>query len=227
MEYYAIKMKLNNPQLSILDEENDETVKYEITNEEEGLLNIFWKGSDSSKIQEVEIYKSSILFILEIMAYCHIELRLYSNAIECLDECVSIARNNYPDVYLRRAQARIYNKKISDEELKTAEKDINKAINLVILHNSNIQKKENNNNSNTNNQINTDIYYKTKNIYNQIIQKRLENKVNIIRRLIGKNPGIKNEQFFDNNDSVLYLNSQDIERQYKILKEIMINFGNF
>ena len=60
MKYIKIKMKLNNLQLSILGEDNDETVKYEITNEEEGLLNIFWKGSDSSKIQEVEIYKSSI-----------------------------------------------------------------------------------------------------------------------------------------------------------------------
>ena len=48
----------------------------------------------------------------------------------------------------------------------------------------------------------------------------MENKVNIVRRLIGKNLAIKNEQFFDKNDSVLYLNSQDIERQYKILKEI-------
>ena len=60
MKYIKIKMKLNNLQLSILGEDNDETVKYEITNEEEGLLNIFWKGSDSSKIQEVEIYKSSV-----------------------------------------------------------------------------------------------------------------------------------------------------------------------
>ena len=195
----------NNEKFSILDD-----------NIEEKKVIIEFENSK----KEEELYKLCLIYILEIMAYCNMELRLYSNAIECLDECAVMAGNHFPDVYLRRAQARIYNKKISDEELKTAEKDINKAINLVILHNSNIQKKENNNNSNTNNQINTDIYYKTKNIYNQIIQKRLENKVNIIRRLIGKNPGIKNEQFFDNNDSVLYLNSQDIERQYKILKEI-------
>lgn len=60
IEYYVIKMKLNTPQLSILGEENDETIKYNITNEEEGLLNLFWKGSDSSKFQEVEIYQFSI-----------------------------------------------------------------------------------------------------------------------------------------------------------------------
>ena len=195
----------NNEKFSILDD-----------NIEEKKVIIEFENSK----KEEELYKLCLIYILEIMAYCNMELRLYSNAIECLDECAVMAGNHFPDVYLRRAQARIYNKKISDEELKTAEKDINKAINLVILHNSNIQKKENNNNSNVNNQINTDIYYKTKNIYNQIIQKRLENKVNIVRRLIGKNPDIKNEQYFDNNDSVLYLNSQDIERQYKILKEI-------
>ncbi len=183
--------------------------------------------------KEEEIYKSSILFILEIMAYCHIELRLYSNAIECLDECVSIARNNYPDVYLRRAQARIYNKKISDEELKMAEKDINKALNLVLLHNSNIQKKYNpdaNINYSNQNIINTEIYYKTKNKFNQIIQKRLEIKINNIRKLIGQFPNccncnnnaiINNQLLHDkNNDNIPYINSQDIERQYKILKEI-------
>jgi hypothetical protein len=132
-----------------------------------------------------------------------------------------MAGNRFPDVYLRRAQARIYNRKITDEELKTAEKDINRAINLVILHNSNIQKQYNNNsNQNNHKQINTDIYYKTKNIYNKIIQKRLENKVNIVRNLIGKKPTIENELLFDNNDNILYLNSQDNERQYKILKEI-------
>lgn len=175
----------------------------------------------SNNKKEEELYKYCLIYILEIMAYCQMELRLYSNAIECLDECAAMAGNRFPDVYLRRAQARIYNRKISDEELKTAEKDINRAINLVILHNSNIQKQYNNNsNQNNHKQISTDIYYKTKNIYNKIIQKRLENKVNIVRNLIGKKPTIENELLFDNNDNILYLNSQDNERQYKILKEI-------
>ena len=168
--------------------------------------------------KEEELYKACLIYILEIMAYCNMELRLYSSAIECLDECVSIAGNYLPDIYLRRAQARIYNKKISDEELKKAEKDINKAINLVLLHNSIIQ--EQNYNNNNSYLINTDIYYKTKNKYNQIIQKRLETNVNIVKRLLGKNTSYKNELLFDNNDNILYLNSQDNERQYRILKEI-------
>ena len=168
--------------------------------------------------KEEELYKACLIYILEIMAYCNMELRLYSSAIECLDECVSIAGNYFPDIYLRRAQARIYNKKISDEELKKAKKDINKAINLVLLHNSIIQ--EQNYNNNNSYLINTDIYYKTKNKYNQIIQKRLETNVNIVKRLLGKNTSYKNELLFDNNDNILYLNSQDNERQYRILKEI-------
>jgi hypothetical protein len=175
----------------------------------------------SNNKKEEELYKYCLIYILEIMAYCHMELRLYSNAIECLDECATMAGNRFPDVYLRRAQARIYNRKISDEELKTAEKDINRAINLVLLHNSNIQKQYNNNSIQSNyKQISTDIYYKTKNIYNKIIQKRLETKVNIVRSLIGKKPTNENELLFDKNDNILYLNSQDNERQYKILKEI-------
>ena len=195
---------INSEIFSILDEDIEEKkviIDYNINNNEENL------------------YRSCLIYILEIMAYCHMELRLYSNAIECLDECVSLARNNFPDVYLRRAQARIYNKKISDCELKIAEKDINRAINLVIKYNSNIQnKKERYSNSKL---INPEIYFKTKNKYNQIIQKTLEAKINNIRKLIGKNINNKNGLIFDNNnDNILYINSQNIERQYKILKEI-------
>ena len=169
--------------------------------------------------KEENLYKSCLIYILEIMAYCHIELRLYSNAIECLDECASLAGNNFPDVYLRRAQARICNKKISDGELKIAEKDINRAINLVLKNNSNIQKK--NDKTSITKIINPEIYFKTKNKYNQIIQKRLEIKVNNIRKILGKNLNYKNELIFDNNnDNILYINSQNIDRQYKILKEI-------
>jgi hypothetical protein len=177
--------------------------------------------SDTSTKKEEELYKFCVIYILEIMACCHMELRIYSYAIECLDECVNIAGNYLPDVYLRRAQARICNKKISDEELKLAEKDIDKSIDLVLAYNSTILKKYNNKKNNQNFLISTDIYYKTKMKYNQIIQKRLETKVNNITKLLGKNINYKTGLLFDkNNDNVLYVLSQDNERQYKILKEI-------
>lgn len=100
--------------------------------------------SDTSTKKEEELYKFCVIYILEIMACCHMELRIYSYAIECLDECVNIAGNYLPDVYLRRAQARICNKKISDEELKLAEKDIDKSIDLVLAYNASILKIYNN-----------------------------------------------------------------------------------
>ena len=113
---------INNEIFSILDEDIEEKKVIRENNNDE------------------KLYKRCLIYILEIMAYCYIQLRLYSSAIECLDECINIAGNYFPDVYLRRAQARINNKKISDQELKIAEKDINKAINLALLYNSNIQK---------------------------------------------------------------------------------------
>ena len=38
-------------------------------------------------------------YLLEIMAYCHIELRQYTNAIECLDECEETCGDLVPDVF--------------------------------------------------------------------------------------------------------------------------------
>ena len=192
---------INNEIFSILDEDIEEKkIPLENNNDE-------------------KCYRACLIYILEIMAYCHIELRLYSSAIECLDECVNMAGNYFPDVYLRRAQARIYNKKISDQELKIAEKDINKAINLALLYNSNLQKKYNNNIQKL---INTDIYYKTKIKYNQIIKKKLEIKVNNIRKLLLKDLNLQTKFLSDNSDNnnSLDIFSQDNEKQYKILKEI-------
>ena len=163
-----------------------------------------------------KLYKGCLIYILEIMAYCYIQLRLYSNAIECLDECVNITGNYFPDVYLRRAQARINNKKISDQEIKLAEKDINKAIHLALLYNSNIQKKYNNNQK----LINTDIYFKIKNKYNQIIQKRLEIKVNNIRNLLIEDLNLQNKVLNNSNNDSPFAFAQNVEKQYKILKEI-------
>ena len=143
------------------------------------------------------------------MAYCNIELRLFSHAIECLEECAILAQNNFPDVYLRCAQARIYNKKSTDEELKLAEKDINKAINMV-------------NKNNNKNKIDRGIYYRTKNKLNQIIKKRLETKVKYIKALLKRNLNLKNKNknLNNSNDNVLYIKIDDNKRQYKILKEI-------
>ena len=194
---------INNEMFSILDDDIEEKrVIMENNNKNEKYL-----------------FKVSLVYILEIMAYCYMELRLYSRAIECLDECESIAGDYLPDIYLRRAQARIYNKKISDQELKIAEKDINKAINLVLAHNSDVAKKFNN--FKRINLINTDLYYKTKDKYNQIVLKRQEIKVNNIRKLLETKLDYKKGLLFDDkNTNITYVISKDSERQYRILKEM-------
>jgi tetratricopeptide (TPR) repeat protein len=58
------------------------------------------------------------------------ELRHYSEAIDCLDEALAIAEDKLPDLYFRRSQARTYNKFSDNEELEKAMQDIDKAIEL-------------------------------------------------------------------------------------------------
>ena len=176
---------------------------------------IILNNSDDNNNKIEEINKACIIYILEIMAYCNIELRLFTNAIECLDECVKLADNYLPDVYLRYAQARIYNKKSKDKELILAEKDIDKAIHLALVHNKNIK-----------NKIDLKIYYKTKDKLNQIKKKRLEIKIKYLKALLNKNLNLKNKnksKKVNNNtkDDMLYVKlDNDNTRQYRILKEI-------
>lgn len=190
-----LKDKINNENFAILDSDIEEKI-------------VILDNNDDNKIQSCN--KECLIYILEIMAYCNIELRLYSNAVECLDECVKLTRNMFPDVYLRRAQARIYNKKSKDDELKLAEKDINKAISLVMDYNNK-------------NKIDINIYYRTKNKLNQINKKRLEKKVKYMKALLKQNLQLKNNNNDineENNGNIVYIKLTDNKRQYRILKEI-------
>ena len=193
-----LKDKINTENFVILDSDIEEK--------------IIISDNNDNKVEEYS--KTCLIYILEIMAYCNIELRLFSNAVECLDECVVLTQthNIFPDIYLRRAQARIYNKKSTDDELKLAEKDINKAINLAMAYN--------NKNKNL---IDINIYYKEKNKLNQINKKRLEKKVRYMKALLKPNLQLKNnnnEINDENNDNIVYIKLNDNKRQYKILKEI-------
>ena len=206
-----IEFKDNNIKINeIINKENFTILDSDI---EEKKIILNTSDDNNNKIEEIN--KACLIYILEIMAYCNIELRLFSNAIECLEECVILAENNLPDVYLRYAQARIYNKKSSDKELLLAEKDINKAIHLALIHNK--DKK---------NKIDIKIYYKTKDKLNKIMKNRLETKIKYIKALLNKNLNLKNKNKNkkvnnNTNDDVLYIKSDDDnKRQYKILKEI-------
>ena len=55
--FETVSLDLNENILFDLDEEKQETTMYNITFNDDGLLNIFWKGSDSNKVQKVLIYK--------------------------------------------------------------------------------------------------------------------------------------------------------------------------
>ena len=74
--------------------------------------------------------------------------------------------------------------------------------------------------------IDINIYNKTKNKLNQIIKTRLETKLKYIKALLKQNLNFKNNYLNntnkngENNDNVLYIKMNDINRQYKILKEI-------
>ena len=209
LEFRDKNIKLNE----IINNENFVILDRDI---EEKIIN-YNNNINNNKIEN--IHKTCLIYILEIMAYCNIELRLFSNAIECLEECEILGKKNFPDIYLRLAQARIYNKKSSDEELALAEKNINKGINLVLLHNTR-------NKNQRKNLIDINIYNKTKNKLNQIIKTRLETKQKYIKALLKQNLNFKNNYLNnnnkngENNNNVLYIKMNDINRQYKILKEI-------
>lgn len=84
---------------------------------------------DDVNVQESS-YKASIVFLLICLTNCYMELHHYSEAIDCLDECLTIAEDKVPDLYFRRSQARSYNKCSNDEDLQKAMVDIDKAISL-------------------------------------------------------------------------------------------------
>ena len=58
LDFLSVNFQLNKNKLYILDEEFPDILKIKIEYGEEGLLNIFWKGSDINKIQEVLLYNN-------------------------------------------------------------------------------------------------------------------------------------------------------------------------
>lgn len=88
----------------------------------------------SANIDNIEVeqdsYKACIVFCLLCLSYAYMELRHYSEAIECLNEALTYAGDKIPDIYFRRAQARACNKYSNDKAYQLAFDDINKAITL-------------------------------------------------------------------------------------------------
>ena len=186
---------------------------------------------DAPDVEE-ESYKACVIYILEIMAYCHMELRQYTNAIECLDECEELAGNLVPDVFFRRAQARMFNKNSTDEDLLKAKSDIEKAIKFGEVYNEETKKKYGDKMNFYKRPIDLEIYNNTSKKLDKIIEARLDLKTYNLRRILGKVYGNKkkNENDIADDEAIFFesclFNSQsDLERQYRILKEMKSKYN--
>ena len=178
---------------------------------------------DAPEGQE-ESFKSCVVYTLEIMAYCFIELRHYTSAISCLDECEKIAGDLEPSVFLRRAQARMYNKNSNESEIMKAQSDIEKAIKLGEQYNIDIKKEYDETSPIYRRIIDLEIYYKTKKKLEQIINKKIVQKVYGIRRIIGKIVDKEHENMRHEEamlfESLVLSRKEDITRYYKVFKEM-------
>ena len=179
---------------------------------------------DEPKAEE-ESYKSCVVYILLVMAYCFIELRHYSSAINCLNECEKEAGNLVPDVFLRRAQALICKKNISKIELEKAEKDLEKSIQLAEKFNIELKKEYDEMHPVYRARyINLDIYYLMKKKLEKIKEERINEEIFRIRRIIGK---ICDEEHKDMKleealliEGLVLSRKEDIYRYYKVFKEM-------
>ena len=179
---------------------------------------------DEPKAEE-ESYKSCVVYILLVMAYCFIELRHYSSAINCLNECEKEAGDLVPDVFLRRAQALICKKNISKIELENAEKDLEKSIQLAEKFNIELKKEYDEMHPVYRARyINLDIYCLMKKKLEKIKEERINEEIFRIRRIIGKicdeeHKNMKLEEALLIEGLVLS-KKEDIYRYYKVFKEM-------
>jgi hypothetical protein len=77
-----------------------------------------------------DLFDTSIFSILLCLSYTYMELRHFSLAVNCLDESMEYSDYNNADAFLRRSQARMYNKRSSDKDLVLALLDARKAFDL-------------------------------------------------------------------------------------------------
>ena len=179
---------------------------------------------DDPKSEE-EPYKSCVVYILLIMSYCFIELRHYSSAINCLNECEEEAGDLVPDVFLRRAQALMSKKNATKLELKKAEEDLEKSIILAKKFNEDLAKEYNEMHPVYRARyINMDIYFLTKKKLEKIQEEKINEEIYKVRRVIGKicdddHKNMRHEEAMFIEGLVLS-KKEDIFRYYKVFKEM-------
>ena len=105
------------------------------------------KNEEDDEIEELYKYdlinfNKTMQLILKRMGYCYIHLCSFSEAIECFNEAFKYVDDECPDFYFRRAQAKIYNKGSTLNDLKSALGDLNKALSRKITYHSEILLRE-------------------------------------------------------------------------------------
>lgn len=162
---------------------------------------------DDVQVEE-DSYKACVVYLLMNLASAYMELRHYSDAIDCFDECLVYAEDKVPDVFFRRSQARTYNKNSSDEDLNLAREDIERAIGLK----------------------DEKIYHEHKeklvailNERERIEYEKTESK-NLLYKFLGLLQRAKKaiDRINEKNlcvDECIFIRNEDADKQYKILKE--------
>ena len=139
--------KNKNTNLKI-NKENKTEIKNDIYNKKDDVLLNKEKKEEEKNPEEDEIeeiykydkinFNKTMQLILKRMGYCYIHLCSFSEAIECFNEAFKYVDDECPDFYFRRAQAKIYNKCSSLNDLKSALGDLNKALSRKITFHSEI-----------------------------------------------------------------------------------------
>ena len=154
-------------------------------------------------LYEKENYLSTMLHILKRLSYCYMNLRNYNEAKKCLNEALEYANDNFPDIYFRRGQVRMYNKFSNFKELNLALGDFTNALCKKITIGEEVIR---------------DHYNKIK----KMISEKLKNGVMIAKKFL-HNFRYAFEKIQSKNLKIqdcLTLNIEMIDLNYKVLVEI-------
>lgn len=147
---------------------------------------------------EEDTWRTALVNILLCLLYSYLELRHYSCAMACANECIIYSDENFPDVYFRRAQIRTYNKFSNQEQLLSALDDILKAR----TKNSN------------------KIYFE----HYILLLNQIDSKKNEVKDRLSEFISMGKEFIINNNCSHREIDKTTFDLQYKILKEYKIIF---
>ena len=174
---------------------------------------------DDVKVEE-DSYKACVVYLLMNLSCAYMELRHFSEAIDCLNEAIEIAGDRIPDLYFRRSQARSCNKYSNEEELAKALEDINKAIEIAEIRES--EKKEGYPHPNPTYVPGTiKTYTEHKENVLKIVEKKVQDQVDKTKKILSKAKRA-HDRIKERNlkvEDCIYTKSKDATTQYKIIKE--------